>query len=328
MKKMRRKQCEELDDRDGLAVNQKEVSCLEDAEEGGNSLVMDHNVEEPAYESMQCTRPISLGDTTELYPCGKCLLCRAARAREWTIRTRHELATQNCGANFTTLTYSPENLPANASLDRGDLTRFFKRLRKRGYNFRYYASGEYGEKTHRPHYHVIIIWKDSENKLFRNVAVNSAWRLGSVDWKPCTTETIAYTASYIKKIDDISQLLYEKQGRTPPFNAMSKGMGKAWALAHAHELEKLGHMYYEGKQMAMPRYYTKLIDIPEEVKQRNKEERLKKELNTIPKRRLSLFDRDNNGFIEDVRNRRKQRSKNARAKLAQKVREPDKDLLN
>lgn len=61
-------------------------------------------------------------------------------------------------AVFITLTYADEYLPENGALDKRDLQLFLKRLRKRlaPRSFRYYACGEYGSKTMRPHYHAIL----------------------------------------------------------------------------------------------------------------------------------------------------------------------------
>ena len=51
------------------------------------------------------------------------------------------------------LTYDDDHLPEHGQLWKDDLQRFFKRLRKK-FKFRYVASGEYGEKTRRPHFHI------------------------------------------------------------------------------------------------------------------------------------------------------------------------------
>ncbi len=58
---------------------------------------------------------------------------------------------------YVTLTYNQEHLPPGANLVPKELQEFLKRLRKNTkYTFRYLASGEYGEKKQRPHYHLIL----------------------------------------------------------------------------------------------------------------------------------------------------------------------------
>ena len=116
---------------------------------------------------MQCTSPIRLykGVNSLVYPdglvvpCGKCLSCRIAKRREWTMRLWHELPYHQSSI-FLTLTYDDDNLPPNASLSKSDLQKFFKRLRKDlsyvDRKIKYFAAGEYGPKTNRPHYHAIV----------------------------------------------------------------------------------------------------------------------------------------------------------------------------
>jgi len=90
-------------------------------------------------------------------PCGQCTGCRLDRSKAWAIRCYHEsmMWEENC---FATLTYDDEHLPKNSSLDKRDLQKFFKRLRKKyePKKIRYYACAEYGEKSFRPHYHAAI----------------------------------------------------------------------------------------------------------------------------------------------------------------------------
>ena len=66
---------------------------------------------------MQCTSPIRLykGVNSLVYPdglvvpCGKCLSCRIAKRREWTMRLWHELPYHQSSI-FLTLTYDDDNL--------------------------------------------------------------------------------------------------------------------------------------------------------------------------------------------------------------------------
>ena len=88
--------------------------------------------------------------------CGQCIHCRANRRREWVLRILLELEKHEFNT-FLTLTYDDVHLPADQSLKTEHLTNFFKRLRyKVDYPIRYYAVGEYGEETERPHYHVAL----------------------------------------------------------------------------------------------------------------------------------------------------------------------------
>lgn len=59
---------------------------------------------------------------------------------------------------FLTLTYSEEQLPKGGSLEPRHLQLFFKKLRKvvEPSRIRFFAVGEYGTRTQRPHYHCAL----------------------------------------------------------------------------------------------------------------------------------------------------------------------------
>ena len=93
-------------------------------------------------------------------PCGKCLACSSNYRRDWVARMLLE-SQAHSDSVFITLTYSDENLPDRGSLVKRDLQLFLKRLRRRldrlnRDKIRYFACGEYGDNTNRPHYHAII----------------------------------------------------------------------------------------------------------------------------------------------------------------------------
>ena len=95
-------------------------------------------------------------------PCGKCILCTEKKANEWVTRAMCESQTSSSIPLFVTLTYNDFCLPWNG-VRKGAAQRFIKRLRtnlKRylGYDskLRYFLCSEYGTKTGRPHYHVLL----------------------------------------------------------------------------------------------------------------------------------------------------------------------------
>ena len=100
-------------------------------------------------------------------PCGKCIGCMQARAREWGLRLEHEhKCHKKTDCFFVTLTYDADNLPSGGRLDDRDLTLYFKRLRYslgRNNHFRYFAVGEYGGQNHRPHFHILFFGISSNN---------------------------------------------------------------------------------------------------------------------------------------------------------------------
>ena len=105
---------------------------------------------------MLCKKPF-LPATGPAFGCGQCLPCRYNRRRIWSHRIVLESKLHKY-SSFLTMTYGPDQMPANGSLEPRDLTLFIKRLRKRmePYQLRYFAVGEYGDGTERPHYHAAL----------------------------------------------------------------------------------------------------------------------------------------------------------------------------
>lgn len=102
-------------------------------------------------------------------------------------------------AVFLTLTYREEDLPDENRLCKRDLQRFIKAIRNkfrgRKRPIRYYACGEYGERTHRPHYHAIVFG------VYQHEIpeISQLWLYGGVCAGTCTPESIQYVAGYVCK---------------------------------------------------------------------------------------------------------------------------------
>lgn len=94
-------------------------------------------------------------------PCGRCYACLGSRRSSWAFRLHAEsMATDTVDTLFITLTYDESALAARSFLlCKKDLQALFKRLRKNGNHFKYYAIGEYGTHTQRAHYHAMVFLK-------------------------------------------------------------------------------------------------------------------------------------------------------------------------
>ena len=138
---------------------------------------------------------------------------------------------------FVTLTYSNEYLPPHYSLRKKDLQLFFKRLRKHFTlsKIKYYASGEYGEETHRPHYHAVIFGISPIE--YRKIQEDrQVWHHGHVDiGYSVDQKSASYTAKYAAKRLGNQQDWHPRQ---KPFQLCSQGIGKQYALDNAEELKK------------------------------------------------------------------------------------------
>lgn len=229
---------------------------------------------------------------TFLIPCGRCIGCRLDYSRRWATRLMLELQTHT-SAFFVTLTYDDEHLPRGTkgipSLVPDDVQKFIKRLRRdqdyRGIDtkIRFFLAGEYGEQSHRPHYHLILFdWippefdlqflKYSKNgdKYYTSLSLQKLWPYGynlvaGVTWQSC-----AYVARYIlKKQTGDNAHVYEDMAISPEFTRMSRkpGIGKEYYDLHAKKLLEDGYVQLEGGLKApIPRYFDPFfeIDFPEE----------------------------------------------------------------
>lgn len=119
-------------------------------------------------------------------------------------------------AHFITFTYDDDNLPTDNNLSKKHFQDFMKRLRKEQKKIsddkiRYYAVGEYGEKTNRPHYHAIIF----NLKSSVLIKIDKIWKNGQTLTGSATQSSIHYVTKYMIKINQVP-------GRTKQFSLMSR----------------------------------------------------------------------------------------------------------
>jgi len=189
-------------------------------------------------------------------PCGKCMSCRVARTREWTVRLYHESGYWS-KKSFITLTYDDEHMPEDKGIHKRDLQLWLKRLRKEiGKEIKYYACGEYGEKFDRPHYHVIAFGVGVGSLDI----VQKTWEKGFVKIGTVTKDSIQYVAGYVrKKLSGEAAEVYK--GRQGPFQLQSKAIGLRFALENAEQIKSALGVTVKGQPAGLPRYYRKKLDI-------------------------------------------------------------------
>lgn len=212
-------------------------------------------------------------------PCGGCIGCRLERSRQWAIRCMHE-ADLHIDNSFITLTYDPEHLPFDGSLDKRHYQTFMKRLRKNtGAKIRYYHCGEYGEKNKRPHYHSILFGYDFKDKepwkkingqqLYTSEFLSRTWGKGFVTIGNVTFESAAYVARYImKKVNnelaektlhyfDIDFDTGEAKPLLPEYTTMSRrpGIGHDWYQKFKTDVFPSDQVIVKGKAIKPPKYY-------------------------------------------------------------------------
>lgn len=163
--------------------------------------------------------------------CGQCGECKIKRSREWTSRMMMELESKNGEGMMLTLTYDDSKLNCYNDLDKNinrgislikrDVQNFCKRFRKwlsenhPGSKIKYYACGEYGSNTFRPHYHILILgYRFSVDDglrssvhlkshkgfpLYECTRLNELWKYGLATVSDVSSSSIQYVCKYIQK---------------------------------------------------------------------------------------------------------------------------------
>jgi len=238
---------------------------------------------------MKCKGPITIklesGDR-QTVACGNCMPCRVNKAQEWAFRLEQEMEVCH-SAHFLTLTYSDEEIVRNdlghGVLVKSDLQKFIKRLRRHvdrqektlsatlGYHetvkipqIRYYAVGEYGGQTYRPHYHAIAF--NIPSSILQSL--ESIWKHGHARIGTVTRGSILYCTKYITKIDtrDLEAMELPK-----PFQIMSNGIGATYVTDETREYHSRYRSLYTIEKKYSQRigkYLENKIHTSEEMKQR------------------------------------------------------------
>lgn len=256
-------------------------------------------------------------------PCGKCIGCRLEYSRQWANRCLLEMQYHPV-SYFVTVTYEDRFLPINQLIDpetgtlikqsptvsKRDMQLFIKIVRKayrekevekfkRGNpglevpseigRFRIFACAEYGDKSLRPHMHIIffglvlddlVLLRKSHKgyNLYTSKFLDDRWtetldnvvyKKGIITVQECTWETCAYTARYImKKLNGDMAKEYEQNAMDPPFVTMSRrpGIGYAYLANHIDDIREFEYITVGtqsgSKSFRPPRYFnSKLVDI-------------------------------------------------------------------
>lgn len=251
-------------------------------------------------------REMSRWESVQL-PCGQCIGCRMEYSRQWANRCMLELQDHD-SAFFCTFTYDNDHVPTSfypdpetgeaipsLTLKKRDFQLLMKRIRRRfeDDHIRFYACGEYGGQTFRPHYHAILFglhlndltpYKtvrlgDQYYTYYNSSKLSSCWLdddgnpigfvvVGEVTWESC-----AYTARYmLKKLKGKDAVFYDAHHIEPEFTLMSRKPG----IARNYYVQNPGLFDFDfinigtpkgGKKFRPPRYFEKLYekDYPDEA---------------------------------------------------------------
>lgn len=205
--------------------------------------------------------------------CGRCPTCRRAKINGWVFRLLQE--EKRCtNSHFITLTYEPETVPVIdnlMTLRKKDFQNFMKRLRwnlgKNHPKIKYYAVGEYGSKSYRPHYHAIIFNVNDASEFAKAWTTDKGDPIGYVDVGNVSGASITYTLKYMDKQKRVPR--WAGDPRLPEFTLSSKGLGENYLTPeiikyHKDDLTRQYVTAPSGHKIPIPKYYKDKIFTDEE----------------------------------------------------------------
>lgn len=238
-------------------------------------------------------------DDLQWMPCGRCVTCRLKNSSDWSFRMLCE-AKMHPTSSFITLTFSPDNVPTDGSLNVDTFKDFMKRLRRRldyyyGVKIRFFHCGEYGDLNFRPHYHAVIfgwdfpdkiVWKNSPSgfTICRSPLLEELWPFGFSSVGAVSFESCAYVARYVlkKRSGDLARERYERVDPftgelfiiQPEYATMSRmpGIGYDFFKSHYTDIYPKDFMTFgDGRRLQPPPYFDDLLkkfqpDLFDEVK--------------------------------------------------------------
>jgi hypothetical protein len=198
---------------------------------------------------------------------------------------------RSTSAKMVTFTYNEQKQPLsfnqNPTLEKKDFQDFIKRYRKnlpKNINLKYYACGEYGDQTQRPHYHAII-FNLPQSHCLDATRIEKHWQNGGVHVAPANMATINYTLKYLMK--GKFQPTGELDDRNPTFALMSKKMGFNYLTPQMMTFLRNQKTNFvtlpAGIKAVMPRYFKNYIFTQSERAQMAKEAKKQTEIRDIEK---------------------------------------------
>lgn len=246
---------------------------------------------------MICAKPYT--GIHGVFGCGQCIACRISKRRVWSHRIMLESVQHRMGS-FLTLTYDDDHLPPGHTLNPSHTKQWMKTFRERlRYNYdtdpsgswhsrtiRFFLVGEYGDQTHRPHYHAALFGFPPCFYYLRPppngcscppcALVRSTWGKGHIMLGSLSHDSAQYIAGYVTKkmtSKDDPRLL----GRHPEFARMSNrpGIGAYSLEALSTALSTVHGTTFISNTLDVPsqlRFGGKLLPLGRYMKQKLRQE--------------------------------------------------------
>lgn len=212
-------------------------------------------------------------------PCGKCEGCRRQRAADVSLRCMHEAHFHDAKC-FLTLTFDDEHFPASQEAMEREVVLFVKRMRKAsGFEVRTFAVCELGERTRRPHAHLLVFGRDFERGqpmargeagavAYASAELSALWSHGHSSVGELTTASANYVARYVLKARsgafEFEAVAHPLSGELIQFRpavalCRSRGLGRRWFEAYGKQALHEGFVVLRGGvKVPIPQWYRRL----------------------------------------------------------------------
>ena len=148
-----------------------------------------------------------------------------------------------------------------------------------GKSLRYYMCGEYGDNTHRPHYHAILFGFYPPDalplpgtKLQVSNLLSQVWPYGYHTVAHVEPDCVSYVAGYVDKKMDSNRMAWANNNVAPEYTCMSRRGGIGLQFFHdflsdiypQNDDGSLARDYCiigRGARVKVPRYYDQLLEL-------------------------------------------------------------------
>lgn len=202
-----------------------------------------------------CLTPVKT-KAGDIVPCGVCAECIQLHRSDWFVRLMNQ-AKSSTYCYFVTMTYDDDHLVYADDLPvlhYRHVQLFHKLARKKAHSYKYFLVGEYGERSFRPHYHMLVFSNSLDDDGINFML--SLWKYGNYHIGRVTGASINYCLK-----DMLKERTWFKgcDNQFRPKLLCSKGLGMTYveSMVKWHKADYLNRTYVvvDGSKRHMPRIY-------------------------------------------------------------------------
>lgn len=191
------------------------------------------------------------GETFPMYqfvPCGHCDCCHQSLLNSYIQRCQFQIEQDKVPAYFVTLTYNDKHLPdqGHASIDH--IKKFKRKFSKQvGKPLKYFCVSEYGSKTDRVHYHILIFGIPYDLGITQVETDRKVMQLVQYCWREPVRHSSHYGyVTFEEYLKEYPQVFYRKPDYDPySFGYSECSLVKSTASAASYVVKYVGKDFDE-----------------------------------------------------------------------------------